>query len=75
MILSEFNPDCGLCVAKMFGLSFQKNWFHAPKSQPPYPPKPHDFKKGTKESVVVVLVVEFKTSKKQPYILQLENGN
>ena len=32
-------------------------------------------KKGTKGSVVVVLFVDFKISKEQPYILQLENGN
>ena len=32
-------------------------------------------KKGTKGSVVVVLVVDFKTSKEQRYVLQLVNVN
>ena len=56
MILSEFNPDCGLCVAKMFGLGFQEKLV-------PYSKKPTAVpitisrlqKKGPKGRVIVVV--------------------
>ena len=74
MILSEFNPDCGLCVAKMFGLGFQEKLVPYSKKPTPVPITISRLqKKGLKGRVIVV--VDFKTSKEQRYILPLDGGN
>ena len=74
MILSEFNPDCGLCVAKMFRLSFQEKLVPYSKKPTPVPTETSQLhKKGLKGRDIVV--VDFKTSKEQLYILPLDGGN
>ena len=61
-------------MLRFYTLVFKKKWFHSQPSKAPVPIEISRLQKtGLKGRVIVV--VDFKTSKEQRYILPLDGGN